>query len=274
MARDFTDYVLEILGSGERACHRHHIRQLPKDEPVSEYAYNNRNYLVLKDRAKHAPASYHPWRLWDKKQPFKSIREILRSKKIGVISYREPYGAPKPRYEDVIERVPVGYSCKICATAEGQKAAGTDAPFTTKHSRAMKSHVTRMHKGANHELVTDTEYETVVEKVEVMETVEPYHISRMHQPSGRLVGEAIEKAEQEPDKPVTLTNERTWPPLTETISPRVFKAIVDSPQLRRAYKSFKFGNIVPLNNKWWVWMIVVVVVIFVVLFATGNFSMG
>lgn len=65
-----------------------------------------------------------------------------------------------------------------------------------------------------------------------------------------------------------------WPPLTETVSPRVLKAIVDSPQLRRAYKSFKFGNIVPLNNKWWLWLVVAIGGIFLVLMLTGNFEVG
>ena len=268
MARDFTDYVVEILSGGERAIHRHHIRQLAKDEPVSEYVYNNRAYLVIKDRAKRAPPSYHPWNMWDKQHPLKSLREIIRSKKIGIISYREPTIALEPTYVDVPVEVPVRYSCKICASEEGQRDGRT--PFTTEHARAMKSHVTRMHKGAKHEMVTETDFETTIEKVEVKETVEPFHISRMHQPSGRLVGE-----EPEPRAPApNALNEYTWPPLTETITPKVFKAIVDSPKFRKAYKSFKFGNIVPFNNRPWVWIIVAIAAVFLILIVTGNFRLG
>ena len=264
MARDFTDYVVEILGCGERAIHRHHIRQLSKDEPVSEYVYNGRSYQVIKDRAKRAPASYHPWKMWDRKHPFRSLREMLRSKKIGVISYREPRTPLAPMFQDVETKIPVGYSCKICADK--------DTPFITKHERSMKGHATRFHKRAKYDMITHIEYNTHVEKVQVMETVEPFHVSRMHQPSGRLVGDDPEPTPKDaaPGMPM-LEGEGNWPPLTETISPRMFKAIVDSPQLRRAYKSFKFGNITPLNTKWWLWLVIAIVGVFAILIMTGNF---
>ena len=180
MARDFTDYVVEIHCSGERVYHQAHIRQLPKDEPVEEYEFNGRIYHINKDRAIRVPGSYHPWRLWDRSRPLYSLREIIRSKKIGVIKYREPSQVVEPVYQEVERKVPVGYSCKICAEKKGEK------PFTTEQERYLKAHVTRKHRGAKAEMVTLVEYRTEIDKVLVKEVVEPFHMSRMHQPSGRM----------------------------------------------------------------------------------------
>ena len=68
--------------------------------------------------------------------------------------------------------------------------------------------------------------------------------------------------------------EDDYPPLNETISPRVLKAITDSPQFRKAYKSFKFGNLTPITSKWYIWVIVAVGAVFAILIVTGNFNLG
>lgn len=68
--------------------------------------------------------------------------------------------------------------------------------------------------------------------------------------------------------------EQDYPPLDETVSPRVLKAIVDSPQFRKAYKSFKFGNLTPITAKWYIWVIVAFAAVFAILFMTGNFNVG
>jgi hypothetical protein len=73
--------------------------------------------------------------------------------------------------------------------------------------------------------------------------------------------------------PTPYDNEEDYPPLSETVSPRVLKAITDSPQFRRAYKSFKFGNLTPITAKWYIWVIVAVVGIFGILIMTGNFQL-
>ena len=91
------------------------------------------------------------------------------------------------------------------------------------------------------------------------EEVEPLHTSRMHQPSGILrVG----------DKPVELEDDS----LLNIITPRLLKIEIEDDLYRKAYKSYKFGEVLPITKKWWVWVIVAVVAVFVIQIVTGNFK--
>ena len=170
MARDFTDYVAEIFGAGERVVHLEHFRQLKKDPEITDFEFNGRKYLLNKDRAMRV--RWTPWKKWTWKHPLDSLFELTRSKKVGLIVYREPKFS-QPELEEVITEVPEKYQCKICQ-------------FTTEYERTAKAHVTKKHKGAKHEMVIDTIMKQLKHLEVKQEVVEPYHISRMHQPSGRL----------------------------------------------------------------------------------------
>ena len=262
MARDFTDYITLIFGTGERVYHLDHIRQLKKDDEVSEFDFNDRKYMINKDRAMRV--RWQPWKKWDKEARLRSINEMFRTKKVGLIVYREP---PKgeQQYMIVEKEVPKDYGCMIC-------------DFKTDHERVIKAHVTKKHKGAKPEMVIIKNLQIVKESVAMQEIVEPMHISRIRQPSGVIMtdvppGEFVKPQERADPRPPEQLEDENYPPLTETISPRVFKAMVDSPQFRRQYKSFKFGNLTPITGKWWLWVAIAFVAIFVILIMTGNFQM-
>ena len=246
MARDFTDYIVEVHGGGERVYFQEHYRQLRKDVDVSDFELNGRSYLLNKDRA-YRVKGYQPWKKWYSRHPLRSIKEITRTKKVGLIKYREP-SAQEAEDVEVTHEVPIGYSCMI-----------DKCTFETKSPRAMKGHVTRMHKGAKADMITKVETKTVTELQPMMDVVEPLHTSRMHQPSGILrVG----------DKPVELEDDS----LLNIITPRLLKIEIEDDLYRKAYKSYKFGEVLPLTKKWWVWVIIMVVLIFVVFIVTGNFQ--
>lgn len=170
MPRDYTDYVVEVFGAGERVFHIDHFRQLKHDPEVTEFEYNGRKYLLNKDRAMRV--KWAPWKKWDWKKPVWSVNEFFRTRKIGLIVYREPPEKPT-ELEEVITEVPESYSCKIC-------------DFRHREERVLKGHVTKKHKGAKHHMVIQPVMKQIREMRPKVEQVEPYHISRMHQPSGRL----------------------------------------------------------------------------------------
>ena len=167
MPRDFTDYVALVFGGGERVYHIRHFRQLKNDAEVNDFELNGRQYLLNKDRAMRI-RGWTPWRKIFLKRPVHTLNELMRGKKVGLIIYREPKEGT-PITEPVEEEVIADYSCKIC-------------DFVTEHERSIKTHITRKHKGAKHEMVAIPRYET--QMVEKPVTVEPMHISRIHQPSG------------------------------------------------------------------------------------------
>ena len=252
MARDFTDYIAEVMGSGDWVYFQQHFRQLKKDPEITEFELHGRKYLLNKDRA-YWVKGYMPWKKWNRKEPLVSLNELLRSKKVGLIKYREPASTPgTSKMVEVSREVPVGYSCMICADRGA-------APFTTKSPRAMKGHVTRFHKGAKAEMVTKVETETITELQPVMEVVEPMHISRMHQPSGQIRVDG---------QPLNLTEDS----LLNIITPRLLKVEIEDDLYRKAYRSYKFGNILPITQKWWIWVVVAVIAVFMILILTGNFK--
>lgn len=167
MPRDYTDYVALVFGGGERVYHIRHFRQLKNDDEVNDFELNGRRYLLNKDRAMRI-RGWAPWKKIYLKRPVHTLNELLRGKKIGLIIYREP-SDDKPTTKPVERRTVIDYTCKIC-------------DFQTEHERSIKTHITRKHRGAKHELVATPRYET--KTFMELVTVEPMHISRIHQPSG------------------------------------------------------------------------------------------
>jgi hypothetical protein len=60
--------------------------------------------------------------------------------------------------------------------------------------------------------------------------------------------------------------------LLHIITPRLLKVEIDDDLYRKAYKSYKFGNILPITQKWWLWVLIAVAAVFLVLIVTGNFK--
>ena len=98
------------------------------------------------------------------------------------------------------------------------------------------------------------------------EYIEPVHISKIHQPSGRFENEPIEMVEE---NGVMITS------LLERNTPFTFKTVMDNKFYMQAYKSFKFGFKAALKSKWWIAVIIgVVAVMVVILVLTGNIPIG
>ena len=96
MVKDYTDFIIWIFDSKERVYHARHIRNFNgknfKGEEYDKkpYHYNGHNYHLNLDRAYR-----FKWAMWKKWNPkvygyFGSIKELVRSKKIGILLYQEP----------------------------------------------------------------------------------------------------------------------------------------------------------------------------------------
>lgn len=245
MPRDYTDYVAQVWGAGDRVFFLEHFRQLKHDPVVDSFEFNGREYILNKDRA--FKVKWAPWKKWDWRRFVWSVNEFFRTRKIGLVVYREP-NAEEPQYKTVAHKVPRQYVCKKCG-------------YETNKPRSIKIHVSNKHNTKDYGAHIKIRFDTQTEKVEYYPPVEPYHISKMHQPSGRmpLNGEVVN---EEPDS------------LLSIITPRLLKVEVEDDTYKKAYKSYKFGNIVPITQKWYIWVIVAIVTVFVILFLTGNFSVG
>lgn len=179
MAKDYTDYVALILEAEKRVYHIYHHRS-KESKDMTELEHNGHSYIFDRDRAFRI-TRWTPWKKINLKRPVWTLNELLRSKKVGLLLYLEPLPS-EPRYEEVHTEIPDSYSCKIC----GPDNKKHPVPFTTEHPAAIKSHITRKHKEAKHSMVTITNTKTITDKVLVKERVQPYHISRVHQPSGEM----------------------------------------------------------------------------------------
>jgi len=92
MVKDYTDYLVTILDSGERVYHIIHLRNAKGCKiNGNPYPFKQHDYLLNLDRAYRI--RWAPWKKIDKNKPwwpFWSIREFIRGKKIGLLLYQEP----------------------------------------------------------------------------------------------------------------------------------------------------------------------------------------
>ena len=172
MAKDFTDYVARISEWPTRAYHYVHLRA--KDTKELEII-EHRGYPYEFKRDWSYLFRLAPWQKWDKKHPFRSLFEILRSKKIGVLFFNEPMPDEVEMMEVKRERT-LDWSCKLC-DEQGH-------PFVTEHERAAKGHVSRRHRGAKFDVIMIPRIESYTESV--IKPIPPFHHSRIHQPSGEM----------------------------------------------------------------------------------------
>ena len=249
MGKDYTDYLCIILGEGERVHTVKHIRQIRGDFELKIFNFNGHSYLFDRNRA-YRKRGKIPYHIWDWSNVRRSVRDVLRGKKIGVLLYQEP-GRPRAVTQDI----PVFWECLV---------EGCD--FATESERGFKIHASTKHKGIPHETIAQVSTEERTAYIETPEPIEPIHTSRLHQPSGR---------NKELYPHAKIKRDLSEPPsLLETVTPRTLKADLDAPQFKRAYNSFKFGAITPIANRWWIWLAIAFVAVFIILYATGNFDVG
>lgn len=265
MGRDYTDYVCIVFGGGERKRHVEHFRQLRKDPEAKQFEYNGNIYIVQKDDAMNL-RNYRPWPKWSFRRPLHHIREAFRTKRVAGILYQEPsFG---PARELISTKEPTSYAC-------------TECDYKSDTLKQTKMHIIGKHKLKDYAKHIKVTYTTrTAPKASKRHVVYPMHISRIHQPSGRQVGSPSPEPSARPN-PILYAmgiyegidpTQPSFPPVTDMVSPRVMKAILDRPHFRRAYKSFKFGNLVAISQKWWLWLALAVVGIFVIFILTGNFQ--
>jgi len=165
MVKDYTDYLLVILDSGERVYHLVHLRNAKGCKINGNlYPLKEHKYLLNLDRAYRI--KWAPWKKIDKNKPWWplwSIRELVRGKKIGMLLYQE-------RGKESLIETHIIVDCECSCGFKGKTMAGT------------KIHVKAA--GEEHILknITEAHYEMP------MTPIEPMHISRIHQPSGEMKG--------------------------------------------------------------------------------------
>ena len=207
MAKDFTDYILMVLDSGDRVYHQVHLRHqkgklynpelvdfktaVPHGTSFIAQPVNGHKYLLNLDRAYRVK-----WAPWKKvlvrpavkikfkkkgieyvrvKKPlfplkvYATLKELVRSKKVGLLIYQEPN--PPITVED---KVPVKWFCSAC-------------DFETDSASGIKVHISAKHKDAT---IKPPGVLNKIEKrvIRAAEPIEPMHISRIHQPSGVMKG--------------------------------------------------------------------------------------
>lgn len=230
MVKDFSDYILTVYGAGERVYDDIHVRVLkqkvegptrnlsnmPADQkrefvivntakvPAFELRSFQYKFEDYRDRAYRTKMT--PWKKWYPKRPIWSLREFLRSKKVGHLHYLEPCSR----------------ECKKCLKKK-------DCPVDSSD-------------------------------------VEPVHISKIHQPSGRLESTPMAYVEENGKKIISLL---------EQVTPFTFKTVIDNKFYMSAYKSFKFGFRATLKGNWWIYALIIGVVALVgFLFIGGYIPMG
>jgi hypothetical protein len=191
MAKEFTDYIIMVLGSGDRVYHLVHLRYQkgklynPEKEDFkkaipfepSTTTIDGHKYLLNLDRAYRV--NWTPWkkfvikkRYW--KNFYKPLIELTRSKKVGLLLYQEPN--PPVIVED---KIPIRWLCSAC-------------DFETESPSGIKIHIKAKHTDEKGNIKT-IEPPEVINKivrrtVGAREPTAPMHISRIHQPSGVMKG--------------------------------------------------------------------------------------
>lgn len=162
MAKDYTDIVLLIFDSGDRILHYVHLRnRLKHNLDGRHYPLKGQKYLLTLDRAYWV--RWAPWDKWKFKNPIRSLRELSRSKKIGLLLYQMP--SPPIPTQVVID-------CECSCGFKGANMAGT------------KVHIGKANNGGH---VLKETFGTQMVGVPP-EFIEPIHVSRQHQPSGEMRG--------------------------------------------------------------------------------------
>jgi hypothetical protein len=106
MVKDYTDYVIMVLDSGERVYHLVHLRNAKGCKINGNiYPMNDHKYVLNLDRAYRV--KWAPWKKLVVKKPYwknfyKPLIEFSRSKKIGLLFYQEPCSnnCPTCQYKD------------------------------------------------------------------------------------------------------------------------------------------------------------------------------
>lgn len=169
--KDFTDYVCLILEAEKRVYHILHIRW-KKDTRLERIKHNGHRLIFDRDRAFWIK-SWKPWKKVDWSRPIWTMNELVRSKKVGLLLYHEPV-MPVEKFREVVHKTPEEYACKECG-------------FTSTVERGMKAHLTKKHKASWSPQTVETVFDETVERIAYFDPIHPIHISRILQPSGKLL---------------------------------------------------------------------------------------
>jgi len=232
--KEYTDYVVTIWGFDERAFTDVHVQiiknngsngkarqvscmeakpyiALPGDAPLPAIKQRSVKYLFEGYQDWAFSTKFAPWRKVNFSHPVKTVKELIRTKRIGHLHYKEPCN-------------------QVCTDCSKYQSS-----YPNCHP----------------------------------DGIEPLHFSRIHQPSGRLYGEAIELV-QDPRSP--NGPKRLVPGLLEGVTPRMLQnRIENGPKFyREQYKSYRFGIVQALGNKWIFLVVGGIAAIVFILYFTGN----
>jgi hypothetical protein len=184
MAKDFTHYVAHVYGAGDRIFYEQTFRNLDfltfrkqttrngKEWKLQTIEIHGHRYKFNQNRAMRAawtPLSRScPFKPISWKTPYKALVELLHSKKVGILYYQEP--GPPVILE---EKQPIEWNCPSCE-------------FKSDSERGVKTHITTKHKTENGLKPQVENWKIVKRVITIPEPVEPMHISRISQPSGRM----------------------------------------------------------------------------------------
>lgn len=232
--KEYTDYLITVWGSGERAFKDMHIRFIkPKEKGNGNsrlvscvdfqkelvLATNTRLPAIKDNGFKYKfdtvmnwafKTKFTPWSKVDFAHPIGSLVELVRTKRIGHLHYREP----------------CNHECKSCAKFKD------------------------LYPNCHPQLI------------------EPIHFSKVRQPSGRNITDPIEMVQDPyyPEDHSKLVVSRV-----EVVTPKMLKDRVDNKFYRAQFGSYKYGVMRKIGSKWLMVMMVGGVVGFVmILYFTGN----
>jgi len=239
MAKDYSDYILTVYGAGERVYDDIHVRIVKPKKGVHTRILDN-DYILVDDRKESfvmKNAKVPSFKLRTFEYLFDGFRDRAYRTKL----------APWKKWDN---KHIIG-SLRELARSKKIGHLHYREPCTNDCAGCKKSN--------------DPRYE--LKYPNCPKTVEPIHISKIHQPSGRL--------ETEPAEKVLDYDGNEIQSLVEQITPFTFKTIVDNRFYMQAYKSFKFGFRKGLTGKWWVYALIGGgVLVAILLFATGTIPMG
>jgi len=149
VAKDFTDYILMVLDSGDRVYHLVHLRNAKGCKINGNiYPMNDHKYVLNLDRAYRVK-----WAPWKKVLVRPAVKIKFKKKGVEYVKIKKPL-----------------FPLKVYATLK-------------EFARSKKVGLLFYQEPCNHKCsACNIDCKTIPEKVE------PMHISRIHQPSGEMKG--------------------------------------------------------------------------------------
>jgi hypothetical protein len=87
MLKDYTDLVIIVLGSKEYVYSCWHVMNEPKE--LEEWKRKHPRFVLNRNLAMRL-RGWMPWYEFDWKHIYRSLKELFRKKKVGLLLYQEP----------------------------------------------------------------------------------------------------------------------------------------------------------------------------------------